>query len=58
MIPHFMKLPVTSAYQILEGKLGFKVRLLGSMIFLLIRFVWMALLIYLCADKVLVVILG
>jgi len=58
MIPHFMKLPVTSAYEILETKLGFKVRLLGSIIFLLIRFVWMALLIYMCADKVIVVVLG
>jgi len=53
-IPFFMKLPITSAYQILEKPLGKGVRMAGSIIFLLTRFVWMAFLIYL-ASKALVV---
>ena len=53
-IPLFMKLPITSAYQILEKPLGHGVRMAGSIIFLLTRFVWMALLIYL-TSKALVV---
>jgi len=53
-IPFFMKLPITSAYQILEKPLGRNVRMAGSIIFLLTRFVWMALLIFL-TSKALVV---
>ena len=53
-IPFFMKLPITSAYQILEKPLGRGVRMAGSVIFLLTRFVWMALLIFL-TSKALVV---
>ncbi len=56
-IPFFMKLPITSAYQILEKPLGRGVRIAGSIIFLLTRFVWMALLIYL-TSKALVVMFG
>ncbi len=54
LIPLFMKLPITSAYQILEKPLGRGVRMAGSIIFLLTRFVWMALLIFL-TSKALVV---
>jgi solute:Na+ symporter, SSS family len=43
LIPHIMKLPITSAYEILEVRLGRPVRLLGSIIFLLVRLMWMAL---------------
>jgi SSS family solute:Na+ symporter len=57
LIPYIMRLPVTSAYELLEGKLGIQVRLLGSLIFLLTRLVWMALIIHLSA-KALVVMLG
>lgn len=56
-IPFFMKLPITSAYQILEKPLGHGVRMAGSIIFLMTRFVWMALLIYL-TSKALVVMFG
>ena len=56
-IPFFMKLPITSAYQILEKPLGRGVRMAGSIIFLLTRFVWMALLIFL-TSKALVVMFG
>ena len=57
LIPFFMKLPITSAYEIIEKPLGKGVRIAGSVIFLLTRFVWMALLIYL-TSKALVVMLN
>lgn len=57
LIPFFMKLPITSAYEIIEKPLGKGVRIAGSVIFLVTRFVWMALLIYL-TSKALVVMLG
>jgi len=58
IIPYFMKLPVTSAYEILERRFGVQVRLMGSLIFLLIRLVWMSLIIYTLSDKVVVLIMG
>lgn len=57
LIPHLMKLPVTSAYEILEGRLGLRIRLLGALIFLLTRLVWMALIIYMTTEKVIVVVM-
>ena len=54
LIPAVMRLPVTSAYEILESRLGLKVRMLGSAIFIATRLVWMALLIYI-SSKALVV---
>jgi len=50
LIPIFMKLPITSAYEILEKPLGPHVRLTGSVLFILIRLVWMALIVYLSAK--------
>lgn len=58
LIPILMKQPVTSAYEILEMRLGLGVRLLGSGLFLLVRLFWMSLVIFATADKVLVPILG
>jgi len=58
LIPHFMKLRMTSAYEILETRLGLKIRLLASTIFLLTRLLWMALIIYVTADKIIVPIVG
>jgi|TARA_B100002003_G_scaffold85391_1_gene79857 SSS family solute:Na+ symporter len=58
MIPHFMKLRVTSAYEILEQRLGLSIRLLGSSLFILIRLFWMAVIIHATTDKVLVPVLG
>ncbi len=49
---------MTSAYEILEGRLGFGIRLMGSIMFLMIRLVWMSLLIYISADKVIVTVMG
>lgn len=56
-IPLLMKLPVTSAYELLEKQLGFSVRLLGSAIFVISRLVWMAIMLYVTA-KVLVTVMG
>ncbi|OGD21542.1 MAG: hypothetical protein A2W03_12260 [Candidatus Aminicenantes bacterium RBG_16_63_16] len=50
LIPVFMKLPITSAYEVLEKPLGLGVRLTGSVLFILIRLVWMALIVYLSAK--------
>ena len=50
LVPVFMKLPITSAYEILEKPLGLKVRMTGSVIFILTRVVWMALLVFLSAK--------
>ena len=58
MIPYFMKLRVTSAYEILEQRLGLSIRLLGSSLFTLIRLFWMALIIHATTDKVLTPVLG
>ena len=58
MIPYFMKLRVTSAYEILEQRLGLSIRLLGSFLFILIRFFWMAVIIHATTDKVLIPVLG
>ncbi len=57
LIPYLMRLPVTSAYELLEGRLGSRIRLLGSFIFIVTRLVWMALMIYL-TGRVMVVVLG
>jgi len=46
MLPIYMKLRVTSAYELLEAQLGLSVRLLGVFMFLLLRLVWMSLLVY------------
>ena len=50
MIPVYMEQRVTSAYELLETKLGLSVRLLGVGMFLLLRLVWMSLLVYLTAK--------
>lgn len=46
LIPTFMRLRVTSAYEILEQRLGLSIRLLGSTLFLSLRFLWMASIVY------------
>jgi SSS family solute:Na+ symporter len=54
LIPFIMTLPVTSAYEILEKRLGLSVRMLGSTFFLLLRLMWMSVIIYATADTILV----
>ena len=47
LLPVYMRHRVTSAYELLEARLGPGVRLLGMGMFLILRLVWMSLLIYL-----------
>ncbi|MFC1597893.1 Na+:solute symporter, partial [Planctomycetota bacterium] len=58
LIPFIMKLKVTSAYEILESRLGPVVRMLGSLMFLSLRLAWMAVIIFATSDKVLVPLMG
>ena len=58
LIPRIMKLKVTSAYEILETRLGIRVRMLGASFFLGMRILWMSLIIYVTANQVLVPLLG
>ncbi len=53
-IPFVMKLRITSAYELLETRLGLRNRLLASAYFLIMRFVWMGVIIYMVAQKVIV----
>jgi SSS family solute:Na+ symporter len=50
ILPVYMRQQVTSAYELLEERLGVKVRLFGAGMFLLLRLVWMSLLVYLMAT--------
>ncbi|HPO16138.1 MAG TPA: sodium/solute symporter [Candidatus Hydrogenedentes bacterium] len=52
LIPRIARLPITSAYELLETRLGRPVRLMGSVIFLLIRLVWMGLVIFTASSVV------
>lgn len=54
MLPVYMQYRVTSAYELLESRLGLSIRLLGATMFLLLRLVWMTLLIYLAANAMIV----
>lgn len=58
LIPQFMKLKVTSAYEILEVKLGSEVRDLATAFFLLLRFLWMSTIVYATVNTALISILG
>ncbi|MBD16559.1 MAG: sodium-coupled permease [Planctomycetaceae bacterium] len=57
LLPVYMKHRVTSAYELLEVRLGLSIRLLGAVMFLVLRLFWMSLLIYLAA-KAMTVMLG
>ena len=50
LIPVLMRRRVTSAYELLEENLGISIRLFGALMFLTLRLVWMALLVYLAAK--------
>ncbi|MFA5689230.1 MAG: sodium/solute symporter [Kiritimatiellales bacterium] len=58
LIPVIMKLKITSAYEMLETRLGLGVRMLGSVFFLLLRLMWMAAIVYTTSAKVLIPIFG
>jgi solute:Na+ symporter, SSS family len=57
LIPAFMRLPITSGYELLETRLGRSVRVTASITFICVRLVWMALVIY-AASVVLVNVTG
>lgn len=57
IVPVYMRFRVVSAYEILESKLGVGARLMGASIFVLLRLMWMATLIFL-ASKAMLVMLG
>jgi solute:Na+ symporter, SSS family len=58
LIPYFVRLPLTSAYEILETRLGTGVRMLGAIFFLSLRLLWMAVIVEATASIVLVPLLG
>ena len=58
IIPYVMKLQVTSAYEILETRLGLSVRMLGSLMFLTLRLLWMGMIIFAATTKVMVPLFG
>ena len=49
-VPFFMRTRVISAYELLEERLGLGIRILGAVLFLLFRLVWMSLLVFLAAQ--------
>lgn len=55
LIPLIMKQRITSAYELLEARLGLSGRLLGACMFIILRLVWMSLLIYLATSALLVI---
>jgi len=56
LLPVYMKHRVTSAYELLENKLGISIRLLGVFMFLALRLIWMSLLVFLAAKAMIVMI--
>jgi len=50
IIPKFMKEDVSSAYELLEKKLGVSIRLAASFLFISLRFLWMATVIFATVD--------
>ena len=56
LLPVYMRYRVTSAYELLETRLGLSVRMLGVVMFLSLRLVWMSLLVYLTAKALTVMI--
>jgi SSS family solute:Na+ symporter len=53
-IPKFMKLKATTAYELLETRLGVQARLLAASLFLTMRFFWMGLILFATSKLVLV----
>ena len=58
LIPLLIRQPVTSAYEILETKLGTSIRLAGASVFLLLRLGWMSTILFATSRNVLVPLLG
>lgn len=56
LIPRFMQHRVSSAYELLEVRLGLGIRLLGAAMFIALRLAWMGLLIYLSSVALAVIV--
>ena len=56
LLPVYMRMKVTSAYELLESKLGLSIRLLGAFLFLILRLFWMSLLVYLTSLAITIMI--
>jgi SSS family solute:Na+ symporter len=54
LIPTFMRYRLTSAYELLEKKLGLSTRLLGAAMFITLRLMWMAVLLNFASNATLV----
>jgi len=54
LIPRIMRLNLTSAYELLEIKLCLGVRMLACVFFLSMRIIWMSVILYMSAEKVMV----
>lgn len=54
LIPAFMKFRLTSAYELLEKRLGLSSRLIGATMFISLRLMWMAVLLNFAAGALLV----
>jgi len=50
MLPYYMKHRVTSAYELLEVRLGYEFRVLGACLFLILRLIWMSVLLKFAGD--------
>ncbi|MCB0686690.1 MAG: hypothetical protein KDC53_09195 [Saprospiraceae bacterium] len=50
LIPRIMEMKVTSAYEILELRLGTSIRMLAIFMFLSLRFLWMATIVYVTVE--------
>ncbi len=50
LIPKIMRMNVTSAYEILERKFGLPARMMATFMFLSLRFLWMATIIYVTVE--------
>lgn len=58
LIPKFMRLRVTSAYEILEINLGVSIRMLATFFFLSLRFLWMGTIIFITVHTAILSIFG
>jgi len=58
MIPFFMRLRATTAYEILETSFGYSGRVVGSLMFLMLRLFWMAVIVYKTTEIVLMPLFG
>lgn len=56
LLPVYMQQRVTSAYELLENRLGLSIRLLGAVMFLSLRLVWMSLLVFMTAKAIAIMI--